>query len=100
MATTERRRVHARVYGKVQGVFYRLSTQEEAKRLGLVGWVRNRRDGTVELECAGESTQVERLLDWLAVGPIHARVDRVEWSDVLEDEDAPVDLDFQVRPTE
>ena len=91
------RRVHARVSGKVQGVFYRLSTQEEAKRLGLVGWVRNRLDGTVELECAGESAQVDRLLNWLAVGPIHARVDKVDWHEVAEER--PVETDFQVRPT-
>jgi acylphosphatase len=71
----------ARVYGLVQGVFYRASTQEKATQLGVAGWVRNCADGSVELEAFGTTTKVEELLAWCRRGPELARVDRVdiEW---------------------
>ena len=71
------RRVRAVVSGRVQGVSYRASTVDEARRLGLVGWVRNNADGSVELEAEGEPTQVAALLAWCEAGPPAARVDRV-----------------------
>ena len=71
------RRVRAIVSGRVQGVSYRASTVDEARRLGLVGWVRNRVDGTVELEAEGTPDAVAALLAWCNDGPPHARVDRV-----------------------
>lgn len=71
------RRVRAIVSGRVQGVSYRASTVDEARRLGLVGWVRNKHDGTVELEAEGPPEKVEALLAWCKSGPPAARVDRV-----------------------
>jgi acylphosphatase len=71
------RRVRAIVSGRVQGVSYRASTVDEARRLGLVGWVKNRVDGTVELEAEGAPDRVAALLAWCNDGPPHARVDRV-----------------------
>jgi acylphosphatase len=68
------RRVRAIVSGRVQGVSYRASTASEARRLGVVGWVRNRFDGTVELEVEGEPECVARLLVWCESGPPAARV--------------------------
>jgi acylphosphatase len=76
------RRIHASVTGRVQGVSYRASTIEEARRLGVTGWVRNRGDGSVELEAQGAPAQVEALLAWCAVGPPAARVSEVTVKDL------------------
>lgn len=70
--------VHCLVSGKVQGVWYRGSTQTEARRLGLVGWVKNLPDGRVELLAVGDETRLLALLDWLPVGPPAARVGDVK----------------------
>ena len=72
------RRVRAIITGRVQGVSYRASTVDEAKRLWLTGWVRNRADGSVELEVEGPSDQVAALLAWCERGPPSARVSGVE----------------------
>ncbi len=64
--------------GRVQGVSYRASTASEARRLGVAGWVRNRRDGSVELEVEGPDEQVAALLGWCEQGPPAARVERVD----------------------
>ncbi len=89
-------RVHAFVFGKVQGVWYRKSTQDEAQRLGLAGWVRNRRDGSVEWVAEGPAAAVRALVAWSHSGPPLARVDGVEAT-----EDTPVGLaaGFVVRPS-
>jgi acylphosphatase len=65
----------------VQGVYYRASTAEQARALGLSGWVRNLPDGRVELEAEGDATAVARLVDWLHAGPPAARVDDVAVSE-------------------
>lgn len=71
------RRVRAIVSGRVQGVSYRASTAAEARRLGVAGWVRNRIDGSVELEVEGAADRVAALLAWCEQGPPAARVSRV-----------------------
>ena len=63
--------------GRVQGVSYRAATASEARRLGVVGWVRNRSDGSVELEVEGADERVASLLSWCEQGPPSARVARV-----------------------
>jgi acylphosphatase len=75
---SEARRVHAVVTGRVQGVAYRASTADEARRLGVVGWVRNLGDGSVELEAEGTPERVAALLAWCERGPPMARVTGVE----------------------
>jgi acylphosphatase len=70
------------VAGIVQGVFYRVGTQQTALRLGLTGWVRNRPDGAVELVACGDAAKLKKLEEWLWQGPPHARVQQVEESDV------------------
>ena len=66
------------VYGRVQGVGFRYTTQQEAQRLGLTGYAKNMDDGSVEVVACGESNRVEQLMKWLkAGGPRSARVDRV-----------------------
>jgi acylphosphatase len=71
------RRARAIVTGRVQGVSYRAATASEARRLGVVGWVRNRVDGSVELEVEGPDERVAALLTWCEHGPPSARVERV-----------------------
>lgn len=70
-------RRHVIVSGRVQGVFFRDSTQREAGRLGVAGWVRNLDDGTVEAVFEGDSSAVESMLDFCRRGPERARVDEV-----------------------
>jgi acylphosphatase len=71
------RRIRAIVSGRVQGVSYRAATAEKARQLGLVGWVRNLRDGSVELEAEGPADVVAALVTWCHHGPPSARVDSV-----------------------
>lgn len=66
------------VRGRVQGVYFRASTQREAKRLGLSGWVRNRSDGSVEILAEGEEGSIRELYGWAQKGPSAARVERVD----------------------
>ncbi len=70
--------IHARVRGLVQGVFFRQNCRREALALGLSGWVRNDRDGTVEVFAQGDDEAVDRLVEWLWHGPPTARVTGVE----------------------
>ena len=66
------------VYGRVQGVGFRYTTQYEAKKLGLTGYAKNLDDGSVEVVACGEEGQVEKLMQWLkSGGPRSARVERV-----------------------
>jgi acylphosphatase len=73
---TIRRRVTA--HGRVQGVFFRDSTREEAERRGVAGWVRNTSKGTVEAVFEGEPDAVEALVWFCRDGPGRADVDRVD----------------------
>lgn len=67
-----------RVSGRVQGVGYRMSLAGVAAQLGLLGWVRNRRDGTVEAMVQGSQAAIDDLLAWAHQGPPSARVDAVQ----------------------
>lgn len=73
-----RKRVAMRVYGKVQGVFFRASTQEKARELSLSGFVRNEPDGSVYLEAEGEPATLKQLEQWVHQGPSRAQVEKVE----------------------
>eukprot|EP00249_Psilotum_nudum_P011044 c22935_g1_i2 orf=101-514(+) len=70
--------VNVRVKGRVQGVFYRNWTVETARQLGLNGWVRNRRDGTVEALLSGKPADVDSMIEQCRRGPSAARVSGVE----------------------
>jgi acylphosphatase len=72
------KRIHATVHGRVQGVFFRETTCQEAQKLGLKGWVRNVADGTVETEFQGEEEAVKLLLKWLSQGSSMSQVTKVE----------------------
>jgi acylphosphatase len=69
---------HYRVSGRVQGVFFRAATRQQACALGLTGWVRNLADGRVEAVVCGEDAQLDLLEQWLRRGPELAEVDSVE----------------------
>ncbi|HSN92471.1 MAG TPA: acylphosphatase [Anaeromyxobacteraceae bacterium] len=71
-------RAHLLVSGLVQGVNFRASTADEARRLGVAGWVRNCPDGRVEVEAEGEREKVEALVRWCAHGPTWARVEDLD----------------------
>jgi acylphosphatase len=84
---------HVRVTGRVQGVFFRAWTREQAQALGVAGWVRNCRDGSVEAHLEGEEQAVDELIGRLRAGPPSSRVEDVRCSDA-----APEDCDgFEVR---
>ena len=77
--------VSLRIGGRVQGVGYRRSMCAQALALGLTGWVRNRRDGTVEAWVQGDESAVERVLAWARRGPRLAQVERLEVAEVEAD---------------
>lgn len=80
------KRLDAVVKGRVQGVGFRAFVAEQARRLGLRGWVKNQFDGTVRVQAQGEDQPLEALLQALRKGPSLSRVDGVEvaWQDPLE----------------
>jgi acylphosphatase len=84
-----------RVRGLVQGVGYRHGCVQEARRLRLAGWVRNRVDGSVEAVVAGEPAAVDAFIGWLRHGVRHARIDGIE----VEDAPPQGPSSFEQRPT-
>ncbi len=88
--------VHAVIEGRVQAVGFRYWTAREAEALSLRGWVRNRRDGTVEVLFAGPEAAVDAMIDACRRGPPSARVARVR----TQPAEAPADgAGFRYRPT-
>ena len=86
---------HLRIRGRVQGVGFRMYMQREAQRLDVNGWVRNRRDGSVEAVVQGESAGVEAVIEWARHGPPSARV-----TDVDVNAGEGEYSEFEMRPTE
>ncbi len=74
-------RANVVISGKVQGVFFRMETLEEARKTGVSGWVKNKQDGTVEAVFEGEKALVDSVIQWCRQGPPVSRVDNVdiEW---------------------
>ena len=73
--------LHLSITGRVQGVGYRDSLRAEALRAGCTGWVRNRKDGSVEAVVTGESEAVDGVVAWARGGPPAARVEQVQVSE-------------------
>lgn len=87
--------VRVRISGRVQGVWYRGWTVETAQARGLRGWVRNRRDGSVEMLLAGDEAAVEAMIARCREGPPAARVERID----VEDSREQAPAGFETRPT-
>jgi acylphosphatase len=85
-----------RITGRVQGVGFRYSMRDEAARRGVRGWVRNRRDGSVEAVLQGDHRQLEELLAWAREGPPGARVTELRSTPA---DDEPAHTGFELRPT-
>lgn len=66
------------VHGVVQGVGFRYHTQLQAQQLGVLGYVRNQPNGTVEILAEGEASPIQALLEWAKVGPASARVSHLD----------------------
>ncbi len=92
-ADSGQKRVRAVISGRVQGVWFRAWTEEEARRRGLDGWVMNRRDGAVEAVFQGDASRVDDMLEACWHGPSHARVIDV----AAQPEPGPVAPGFHVR---
>ena len=84
------------ISGRVQGVFYRASAQRYASELALRGWVRNRRDGRVEVLACGTQAQHAALKNWLEIGPTYAKVSNIE---VIDETFEALASAFEIRPT-
>ncbi|MFT3706655.1 MAG: acylphosphatase [Archangium sp.] len=90
------RRVHLVIKGLVQGVSYRASAQDEARRLGVRGWVRNLKNGDVESVAEANADTLENFITWCRRGPEEARVENVN---VTDSADAEAFISFEVRRT-
>ncbi len=88
------KRVHVFISGKVQGVFYRAYTQDEAKKLGVNGWVRNLPDGRVEAVFEGVDEAVDEMVKWCYKGSPASKVEKVE---VIEEPYTGEFKDFEIR---
>ncbi len=84
---TMKKRAHVYVSGRVQGVFFRATTREEARKKGVTGWVKNLRDGRVEAVFEGEEEKVKKMIDFCHEGSKAARVKDVEvnWEDYQDE---------------
>ncbi|MFZ5539124.1 MAG: acylphosphatase [Pseudomonadota bacterium] len=91
--------IHFRIEGVVQGVGFRDSMCEVARRLRLDGWVRNRSDGSIEAVARGTPAACESLLAWARRGPSTARVDRIDTRPATLEEEALVSSGFRRLPT-
>jgi len=82
-----KQQAHVFYVGRVQGVGFRYTAEETARRAGVTGWVRNRTDGRVELVAQGEEGVVRAFLNDMRAGPMNAYIEQVEvsWSDPTED---------------
>ena len=95
MSGQTRRAVRLRILGRVQGVWFRGWTVDTASRLGLDGWVRNRRDGSVEAVAAGPGDALDQLIAACKNGPPMARVSGIDVSVTAD----PGAIGFRQEPT-
>ncbi|AXS81779.1 MULTISPECIES: acylphosphatase [Marinobacter] len=90
----DKKRWHLLISGRVQGVYYRASTEKRAAELGLTGYARNLPSGQVEVVAEGSEGQLHQLHEWCKGGPPDARVDAIE---ITEQPPSGAFTDFSVR---
>lgn len=73
-----KKNVHVKIFGRVQGVWFRASTKQKAEMLGITGWVKNTDDGCVEAIFEGEEEQIDKMIDWCHFGSSLAKVKNVD----------------------
>ncbi len=88
MTTSETIQKHVIVTGKVQGVFFRAYTKDIAEKYMITGWVKNKKDGTVEAVIKGDAKNIEQMIQWFHTGSPASSVDRV----IVEDQRNPSDF--------
>lgn len=93
MTVPVKKTIHGYISGRVQGVFFRAHTREQARLFSVTGWVRNLPDGRVEVLASGEEAQIKHLQAWLKRGPEHAQVLKLE----VEELEYQAFEDFSVR---
>lgn len=76
------KRVVINIFGRVQKVGFRFMTLQKAKELNINGFVRNLRDGSVEVEAEGEERQIEEFIEWCKIGPPYSDVKRIMVEDI------------------
>lgn len=91
--------LHVVIHGRVQGVGYRAWTEYKAKQRGLSGWVRNRRDGSVEAVFAGPAAVVAEMVENCRRGPRNSAVEHIEQRDAAAEERPQTGSGFETRPT-
>lgn len=97
MSSKEIYKVGLRANGKVQGVFYRVSTKDKAQSLGVTGFVRNRLDGSVQIVAFGSQEQLDAMAEWARNGPPGAVVNSVDVENeriLVKGEDIPDSFDI------
>lgn len=72
--------LNIKIFGKVQGVFFRATAREQAERLGILGFAKNMPDGSVYIEVEGEESKLDQFLDWCKTGPLLAMVEKIATS--------------------
>ncbi len=89
--------LHAQIFGKVHGVFFRDYTKRRADELDLAGWVRNCPDGTVEAVISGTESSIRQMVEWFHQGSPYSHVDKV----IIGDTTVRVDTDvFEIKFTQ
>jgi acylphosphatase len=72
------KKVYVIIYGKVQGVWFRVNTKNKADELGIYGWVKNTDDGKVEAVFEGDEKKITKMIEWCSIGPSQAKVIKIE----------------------
>ncbi|MDP2671930.1 MAG: acylphosphatase [Candidatus Daviesbacteria bacterium] len=83
-----------KIYGRVQGVFFRVTAREQAHNLSIKGFAKNESDGTVYIEAEGEGKNLKKFLSWCKVGPDGAKVEKIKISEGLFKNFAEFERDF------
>lgn len=80
-------RIHLYLSGKVQGVYFRAYTKQEADALHITGWVKNTSDGRVEIVAEGEKEHIDSFLEWCREGPPQAHVSntQIQWQNATDE---------------